>query len=94
MTEFIIDINDTLTKVTKYELIRGGGQRIPIEVHRIIAGSRGSPFVAIPVLVVTANQRYFGKGHSEDEALQDCINLISGVPFNEIFSLPVAEDLK
>ena len=87
MTEFIVDVNDTLTKISKYELIRGGGQRIPIEVHKFIAGIHGSPFIAIPVRIVTARQQYFGKGHSEEEALQDCINLISGVPFTKIFGI-------
>ena len=93
MSKFIIDLNDTLTKISKYELIRSGGQRIPIEVHKVIAGRHGSPFVAIPVRIVTARQKYFGKGHSEEEALQDCINQMSGVPFKELFEFPDDLDL-
>lgn len=85
MTELIVGVNDTLTKVSKYVIIKNGGLRIPIEVHENLAGRKGSPFVGIPVRIVTARQKYFGKGHSEKKALQDCINLISTVPFNEIF---------
>ena len=94
MSEFIVDVNDTLTKISKYELIKGGGRRIPIEVHKVIAGQHGSPFVAVPVRIITAKQKYFGKGHSEEEALQDCINLMSGVPFEEIFEIPAVGDPK
>ncbi len=43
-------IDDLLTKVTRYNLIRDG-RMLYIDIHEAIRGSLAAPFVAVPNLI-------------------------------------------
>jgi hypothetical protein len=82
-----IQEDELLIRVQKYDLLRKKGGRIPIDVCRTIAGEPEKIFIAVPrVPYNVAKTEYTGKGDTEDEALQDCLRRIKGVPVNEIFS--------
>ncbi len=75
-----INDNDILTKVQKYELDRNEIGRILIDVHECIAGEGKGKFFAVPNMLLGKTKReYIGKGSTEIEALQACLNLIINV---------------
>lgn len=81
------DLNggDLLTRVTRYNLIRDG-RMLYIDVHETLHGKLAAPFVAVPNLVnIIARQEYQGTGRSEAQALDDCLEKIASVPFEDIF---------
>ena len=76
---------DILTKVSRYNLIRGQ-RMIYIDVHQTLAGSLAGPFVAVPNLInIVARQQYQGVGETEAAALQDCLAKIEGLGVTDIF---------
>ena len=77
--------DDILTKVTRYNLIRDG-RMLYIDVHEAISGSLAAPFVAVPNLInIIAQTQYQGTGHSEAQALEDCLKKIESIAFEDIF---------
>ena len=81
-----IESDELLIRVQRYDLLRKKGGRIPIDVCRTIAGEPEKIFIALPrVPYNVAKTQYIGKGDTEDEALQDCLRRIKGVPVNEVF---------
>lgn len=89
MAKFNIEEGSILTEVKNYELDRGPGNgRLIISVHKLIAGSdEPNLFMAVPNLVVkSAKDEYIANGKSEEEALMKCLDLIKGIPTNQIVS--------
>ena len=85
-------IDDLLTKVTRYNLIRDG-RMLYIDIHEAIRGSLAAPFVAVPNLInIIAQTQYQGTGHTEAQALEDCLQKIESIPFEEIFPQKPAAD--
>lgn len=86
MTKYNIDEDAILTEVKQYELDRGTGLgRLRIDVHRVIAGGKPGIFIAVPNLIVGGTEdKYIAKGESEEEALAKCLDLIKGVPTDQI----------
>ena len=74
-----------LTRVTRYNFIRDG-RMLYIDVHEALRGKLAAPFVAVPNLInIIARQEFQGAGASEEDALNDCLDKISAVPFETIF---------
>ena len=90
MTKYNIDENSFLTGVKRYDLDRGKNLGyLRIEVHRVLAGSeKVGLFIAFPTqfIIDEADKRYSSEGKSEEEALAKCLDLVKGVPNDEIFS--------
>ncbi len=85
MSAFNINEDETLSKISRYELSRDEG-RFWIEVHEVIAGEREGVFVACPTLFVSsAKQEYIVKSDSAEEALINCLHKIKNVSIDEIF---------
>ena len=83
MPTFLKD--DLLTKVSRYNLIREG-RMLYIDVHESIQGALAAPFVAVPNLInIVAQTQYQGTGDTEAEALEDCLERIRAVAFEDIF---------
>ncbi len=77
--------DNILTRVTRYNLIRDG-RMLYIDVHEALHGNLAAPFVAVPNLInIIARQDYQGTGMSESEALENCLEKIAPVPFEDIF---------
>jgi len=77
--------NDILTRVTRYNLIRG--QRlIYIDVHEAIHGQLAARFVAVPNLInIIARPEYQGVGETEAAALQSCLAKIENSSIEDLF---------
>ena len=74
-----------LTRVTRYNFIREG-RLLYIDVHEALRGRLAAPYVAVPNLInIIARQEFQGAGKTEEEALDDCLEKISAVPFENIF---------
>ena len=57
-----------------------------IDVHEAIRGTLAAPFVAVPNLInIIAQTQYQGTGNTEAEALEDCLQKIATVAFEDIF---------
>ncbi len=85
-------IDDLLTKVTRYNLIRDG-RMLYIDIHEAIRGSLAAPFVAVPNLInIIAQTQYQGTGQTEAQALEDCLQKIESIPFEDIFPQKPAAD--
>jgi hypothetical protein len=76
---------DLLTRVARYNLIRDG-RMLYIDVHETLHGKLAAPFVAVPNLVnIVARPEYQGTGLTEAEALDDALEKIAEIPFENIF---------
>ncbi len=77
--------NDILTRVSRYNLIRNG-RMIYIDVHKKIQGKLAGDFIAVPNLVnIVAKPEHQGKGNTEQESLEDCLNKIKGLNMEDLF---------
>ncbi len=77
--------DELLTKISRYNLIREG-RMLYIDVHESIRGALAAPFVAVPNLInIVAQTQYQGTGDTEIEALEDCLQKIDAVAFEDIF---------
>ena len=77
--------NDTLTKVSRYNLIRNQ-RMIYIDVHERLAGKLAAKFVAVPNLInIIARQEFQGSGETEAEALDSCLLKIKNYNIEDIF---------
>ena len=80
-----LDIGDVLTRITRYNLMRNG-KSLYIDVHELIEGTLAGRFLAVPNLVmILSSSEYQGLGETADEALQDCLTKIKGLPIEDIF---------
>ena len=86
MAKYNIDEDAILTEVKRYELDRGPDLgRLRIDVHRVIVGGEPGIFIAVPNLILGGtDEKYMAKGNSEEEALTKCLDLIKGVPTDQI----------
>lgn len=90
MAKFNIEEGSILTEIKNFELERGPGiGRLLISVHKLIAGGdKTNLYMAIPnLLVKNAKDEYIATGSSEEEALMKCLDLIKGVPINQIINV-------
>lgn len=80
-----LQVNDILTRITRYNLIRS--QRlIYIDVHEALHGQLAARFVAVPNLInIVARQEFQGVGNTEAEALQNCLSKIENTPIEDLF---------
>ncbi len=80
-----LDPRDILTRVSRYNLIRGG-RLVYIDVHEALHGRLAGRFVAVPNLVnLIARQEFQGVGETEAEALADCLGKIAGKAIEDLF---------
>ncbi|MCG8636384.1 MAG: hypothetical protein MI863_21305 [Desulfobacterales bacterium] len=84
-----LHVNDILTRVTRYNLIRNG-RMIYIDVHKKIQGKLAGDFIAVPNLVnIVAKPDHQGAGNSEETALADCLKKIKGLNLEDLFPAAV-----
>ncbi len=77
--------DDLLTRVSRYNLIREG-RMLYIDVHEALQGALAAPYVAVPNLInIVAQPHYQGTGKTEAEALEDCLEKINAIAFEDIF---------
>ena len=80
-----LHINDILTRVSRYNLIREG-RMFYIDVHEKIQGNLAADFIAVPNLVnIIASTELQGAGESEKAALENCLGKIKGMNILDIF---------
>ncbi len=80
-----LHVNDILTQVTRYNLIRNG-RMIYIDLHRKIQGHLAGDFIAVPNLVnIVAKPEHQGVGDTESAALADCLKKIKGLNVDALF---------
>ncbi|MCP4721155.1 MAG: hypothetical protein GY860_17010 [Desulfobacteraceae bacterium] len=80
-----LHVNDILTRITRYNLIRKG-RMIYIDVHQKIQGNLAGDYIAVPNLVnIVAKPEHQGAGSSEQEALESCLKKIKGLNIEELF---------
>ena len=84
-----LHVNDILTRITRYNLIRKG-RMIYIDVHQKIQGNLAGDYIAVPNLVnIVAKPEHQGAGDSEQAALESCLIKIKGLNLEDLF--PVAK---
>ncbi len=93
-----LHVNDILTRITRYNLIRKG-RMIYIDVHQKIQGNLAGDYIAVPNLVnIVAKPEHQGAGNSEQEALESCLKKIKGKNIEDLFPAagaePVPKNLK
>lgn len=80
-----LHVNDILTRITRYNLIRKG-RMIYIDVHQKIQGNLAGDFIAVPNLVnIVAKPEHQGAGSSEQDALEGCLKKIKGLNIEDLF---------
>ncbi len=80
-----LHVNDILTQVSRYNLIRDG-RMIYIDLHRKIQGHLAGDFIAVPNLVnIVAKPEHQGAGDTEAAALADCLKKIKGLNVEDLF---------
>ncbi len=80
-----LHVNDILTRITRYNLIRKG-RMIYIDVHKKIQGNLAGDYIAVPNLVnIVAKPEHQGAGISEQEALESCLKKIKGLNIEDLF---------
>jgi len=80
-----LHVNDILTRIVRYNLIRNG-RMIYIDIHQKIQGHLAGDYIAVPNLVnIVAKPAHQGAGNSEQEALEDCLKKIKGLNMEELF---------
>jgi hypothetical protein len=80
-----LHVNDILTRITRYNLIRKG-RMIYIDVHQKIQGNLAGDYIAVPNLVnIVAKPEHQGAGASEQEALESCLKKIKGRNIEDLF---------
>ncbi|MCG8688056.1 MAG: hypothetical protein MI892_24490 [Desulfobacterales bacterium] len=84
-----LHVNDILTRVTRYNLIRNG-RMIYIDLHKKVQGQLAGDFIAVPNLVnIIATSEHQGAGNTEEEALEDCLKKIKGLNLEDLFPATV-----
>jgi hypothetical protein len=83
--EEFLNQDDVLSRVHQYELERDE-ERVFINVREPISGSAKGSFIAVPSLISQEcnNTDYVGLGDSVEEALNDCLKRIKGLPLRQI----------
>ncbi len=83
--EEFLDRDDVLSRVHQYELERDE-ERIFVNVREPIGGSSKGSFIAGPSLISKecSNTDYVGLGGSVEDALNDCLKRIKGVPLGHV----------
>ena len=80
-----LNADDILTRVSRYNLIRGG-RLVYIDVHESLSGNLAGRYVAVPNLVnLIARQEFQGAGDTEAEALQRCLERIKDRAVEALF---------
>ncbi len=80
-----LHVNDILTRVVRYNLIRNG-RMIYIDVHQKIQGKLAGAYIAVPNLInIVAKPEHQGAGDNEKQALEDCLKKIKGLNLEDIF---------
>ncbi len=84
-TEEFLNQDDVLSRVHQFELERDE-ERIFINVREPLVNSDKGAFIAVPSLITQecGNTDYVGLGNSIEEALQDCLKRIKGMPLGQI----------
>ncbi len=81
----ILDQDDVLSCMHQYELERDE-ERVFVNVREPIGGSTKGSFIAVPSLISKecSNTDYVGLGDSVEEALNDCLKRIKGIPLSKV----------
>jgi len=86
MTDYNLDEGAVLSEVKRYALYQGKERgQLFIDVYRTIAGPEKEKYLAMPNLIFAVTKREFiTAGETEDEALRKCLDLVKGVPPEDI----------
>lgn len=84
-TKKFLNQDDVLSRVHQFELERDE-ERTFINVREPLVNSDKGAFIAVPSLITQecSNTDYVGLGNSIEEALQDCLKRIKGMPLSQI----------
>ncbi len=84
-TKEFLNQDDVLSRVHQFELERDE-ERIFINVREPLVNTDKGAFIAVPSLITQecGNTDYVGLGNSVEEALQDCLKRIKGMPLSQI----------
>ncbi len=86
-----IEEGQLLLKVTDFKLIRTQEDVITIRLYEVIAGKESYKFIAGPAVAMETRlpkEEFHGRGATQEEALQDCINKIQDVDRDSMFDQP------
>ncbi|MBN1627378.1 MAG: hypothetical protein JW944_12725 [Deltaproteobacteria bacterium] len=88
MSEYELEKDTILSKISRYELVRGkDAEKIFIDIHHILSDENKGVFVAVPNnSLQSAKQNYIMSGTSEDEVLRLCLESIKGVENRDILN--------
>ena len=92
----LLDKNESLYQIHHtFEFVRKQAY-IFIDVTECIVGKDKGTFIAIPKLTIyeAPKKEYIGCGNSEEEALNDFLKKIKGMPFDQIFEYKFIEGLR
>ena len=85
--EEFLDQDDVLSRVHQYELERDE-EGVFVNVREPIGGSSKGSFIAVPGLISKecSNTDFVGLGDSVEDALNDCLKRIKGIPLSQVIS--------
>ncbi|MBX2809474.1 MAG: hypothetical protein KTR20_12690 [Cellvibrionaceae bacterium] len=98
MYEHLLNADEILSKVSRYELQRSEGGRLFIDVHELIGlGSEISElppkFIATPNIVVkSSHPQFLAVGDTEADALSKCLAQLKDCDFSDVIPGIVKED--
>jgi hypothetical protein len=79
-----------LYEVKSYKLITAGKKLLSVQVLKDVTGGAPAKYIASPLSdkndIARAKQEYVGKGESEEQALQDCIDKIADCDLQAILN--------
>lgn len=89
-----LHVNDILTRIVRYNLIRNG-RMIYIDVHQKIQGNLAGAYIAVPNLVnIVSKPEHQGAGDTEQQALEDCLSKIKGLNIEALFPTAAPQRVK
>ena len=85
-----------LYEVKSYKLITADKKLLSIRILKDVTGRAPSKYIASPMSdvhdIAGAKQEYVGKGESEEQALQDCIDKIADIDLQAILNIAGTEN--
>ena len=86
-----IEEGQLLLKTIDFKYVRTKEDVITIRLYEVMAGEGSAEFIAGPAVPMEnrlSKEEFHGRGATEEEALQDCINKIKGVDKDSMFTQP------
>lgn len=86
-----IEEGQLLLRIADFKLVRTKEDVITIRCYEVMAGEESSKFIAgpaVPMETRLPKEKFHGRGATQEEALQDCINKIKDVDRDSMFTQP------